>query len=53
MISNISPINTLILRVSSTGICVIIQDRFINPKGAVPMHVTNMPKLFPLEDVDA
>ena len=37
----------------STEISVIIQDKFIRPIGAVPIHVTNIPKLFPLDLVDA
>ena len=37
----------------STGTCVIIQDKFINPRGAVPIQVAKIPKLFPFEVADA
>ena len=37
----------------STGIRFIIQDKFISPKGAVPIQVANIPKLFPLEVEEA
>ena len=42
-----------IRRVWSTGISVIIHDKLINPSGAVPIQVTNIPKLLPLEVVEA